>query len=307
MASPSPVTDGQVVIAHFGNGDLAAYDFSGNRLWRRNLQEDFGEFSIWWGRANSPALFGDLVISIVLQDACQDLPGDVSPSYIVAHDKRTGKPVWRTMRPTQAKGEHGDSYTTPIFREHAGRTEMIVMGGEILDAYDPATGERLWHLPALLGNRPVSGPVAVGEMIIATRGMKGPIVAFRPAGDGLRSHDEIVWQRKRRTPDSPWPVVWNNLLFVVTDNGIAQCLDVATGELKWEKRLGGGPYRASPLAADGRVYFLGCRGQATVVEASEKLKVLSKNQFNDKTFATPIASGNRIYVRGRKWLYCLGE
>ena len=307
MASPSPVTDGEVVVVHFGNGELATYNFNGRRLWHRNLQRDYGNFSIWWGRANSPAMFGDLVISIVLQDECRDLPGGRSPSYVVAHNKRTGEVVWRTMRPSRAEGEFADSYTTPIFWENDGHAEMIVMGGEILDAYDPLSGRRRWHLPKLLGNRPVSGPITLGDTIIVARGKSGPLVAFKPNGMGQRSHDEIVWQYDRGTPDSPWPVAVGGLLFVVTDSGIAKCLDAKTGELKWEKRLGGGPYRASPLAADGRIYYLGTKGLATVVAASDKFKLLAKNHLDDETFASPIVSDGKIYVRGRKWLYCLGE
>ena len=307
MASPSPVTDGEVVVVHFGNGELAAYDFAGKRLWARNLQKDYGNFTIWWGRANSPALVGDLVISMVLQDECRDLPGEPSPSYIVAHDKRTGKVVWRTMRKSKAQAEFADSYTTPILWQNKGRDELIVHGGEILDAYDPLTGERKWFLPDFLGNRPVSGPVTVGDTIIVARGKAGPLVAFRPQGPGERPHSEIVWQHERGTPDSPWPVVWGDLLFVVTDQGIAKCFDVKTGEPKWEKRLGGGPYRASPLAADGHIYFLGSKGLGTVVAAADEFKLLAKNNLDDETFASPIVSDGKIYIRGRKWLYCLGE
>ena len=158
LASPSPVTDGQQVIVHFGSGDLAAYDFNGNRLWHRNLQKDHGDYTIWWGHANSPVLCGNLVISACIQDECRDLPGKPSESYVVAHDKRTGREVWKTLRPTEAQAEHGDGYTSPMLRRHDGRVELIVMGGEILDAYDPADGKRLWHLPRVLGNRPSIAP-----------------------------------------------------------------------------------------------------------------------------------------------------
>ena len=91
LASPSPVTDGEVVVVHFGNGDTAAYDFDGNQLWHRNLQQEHGDYTIWWGHANSPVLYEDLVISVCMQDSCHDLPGELTPSYLVAHDKRTGK------------------------------------------------------------------------------------------------------------------------------------------------------------------------------------------------------------------------
>lgn len=114
LASPSPVTNGQLVVVHFGNGDLAAYDYAGNRLWRRNLQDDHGRYTIWWGHANSPVLCGDLVISVCMQDSLADLGKPPPPSYLVAHDKRTGQERWKTMRMTGAAAEPCDSYTTPL-------------------------------------------------------------------------------------------------------------------------------------------------------------------------------------------------
>jgi outer membrane protein assembly factor BamB len=119
LASPSCTVDGEVVVAHFGNGDLAAYDFAGNRLWSRNLQEDFGKYTIWWGHANSPVLHGDAVISVCMQDSLVDLGQQPSPSYVVAHHKRTGQLLWHTPRPTAATSEPCDSYTTPVFHQPA--------------------------------------------------------------------------------------------------------------------------------------------------------------------------------------------
>ena len=100
LASPSPVTNGEVVVVHYGNGDLAAYDFQGEQLWKRNLQTDFGPYTIWYGRANSPVLFEDLVISICLQDAMADRQEKATESYVVAHELATGRLRWKTPRMT---------------------------------------------------------------------------------------------------------------------------------------------------------------------------------------------------------------
>ena len=305
-ASPSCVTDGEVIIAHFGNGDLAGYDFDGNQLWLRNLQKDYGPYTIWWGHANSPELYRDLVISICLQDSCADLPGEPSPSYVVAHDKRTGKLRWKTLRPTQASAESCDAYTTPLVWQNGQRMEVVVMGGQILDAYDPLSGERLWYLPELVGNRVITGPVAAGRMLFATQGMRQPLLAIRPGGDGQRSRDEIVWKCDQGTPDSPTPTIWGDLLFMVSDNGVARCLEAPTGRLLWKERLKG-DYRASPLAAEGRVYFLNMKGLTTVVAASPRFDRLTENQLDDATIASPVASEGKLFIRGKKWLYCLGK
>ncbi len=304
LATPSAATDGELVVVHFGNGDLAAYDCAGNRLWYRNLQNDYGKYTIWWGHANSPLLFGDLVISACIQDSLKDLPEPHSLSYVVAHDKRTGKEVWKTLRPTDARSEPCDGYTTPIPWQNHGRPEIIVMGGQMLDAYEPTTGKRLWYLPDLTGNRVITNPVTGHGMIYATQGMRKPLLAVRPGGAGLRGRDDIIWEHARGTSDSPTPTLWGDLLVFVNEAGIANCLDARTGKVHWTKRLDG-QYRASPLAADGRVYFLNMKGLATVVDASSEFKKLAENQLDDETIASPVAADGRIFIRGRKSLYCV--
>lgn len=305
-ASPSPVTDGELVVAHFGNGDLAAYDFDGKQLWHRNLQTDHGKYTIWWGHANSPVLFGDLVISVCMQDPGADLPGERAPSYVVAHDKRTGQERWKTMRMTAANSEPGDSYITPILWRNGDRQELVVLGGLMLDAYDPGSGKQLWWLPNLVGNRTITGPVAAHNMIFATQGMRQPVLAVRPGGDGQRPEGDIVWQSPKGTPDGVTPVVWGPWLFLVNNDGVIRCCDATTGKEQWKERLKG-DFRASPLAAEGRVYFLNTAGTATVVAASPKFERLAENVLDDETLASPVASDGRIYIRGRKALYCLGK
>ncbi|OHB68481.1 MAG: serine/threonine protein kinase [Planctomycetes bacterium RBG_13_63_9] len=311
LASPSPVTDGEVVVAHFGNGDLAAYDFDGRQLWCRNLQKDYGDYTIWWGHANSPVLHQDLVISVCMQDSCRDLPGEPSESYVVAHDKRTGMQKWKTLRTTEATQEHCDAYTTPIFRQAdddraGGRLEMVVMGGQVLDAYDPATGQQSWRLAGLVGNRVIPNPVAAQGMIYATQGMSRALLAVSPDGDGEQSRERIVWQFDQGTSDSPSPVVWGEHLYFVTINGIARSLDAQTGQVRWKERLKG-EYYASPIAAEGRIYFLNMEGLATVVSASPRFDRLTLNQLDDETIASPAVSDGKLFLRGRKWLYCLGK
>jgi outer membrane protein assembly factor BamB len=306
FASPSPVTDGRHVVVHFGDGDLAAYDFDGRQLWKRNLQKDYGDYTIWWGHANSPVLCGDLVISVCMQDSCADLPGRLAPSYVVAHDLATGRERWKTPRMTTAHAEECDSYVTPIFWKNNGRLEMVVLGGRVLDAYEPSSGKRFWELPDLVGSRTITGATIAHGMIYATQGMREPLLAVRPGGDGKRTSEDVVWKCTQATPDSITPVVWQQWLFMVSNEGIAQCLDAKTGRVQWKKRLKG-DYRASPVAADGRVYFLNTRGLTTVVAASRDFRRLAENALDDDTLASPAVSSGRLYIRGRKALYCIGK
>src|SRR5205085_2653045 len=120
----------QHVWAHFGNGELACYDFDGHKSWSLNLSEKFGPYTIWWGHGNSPCLAGDVIVSVCMQD-----PKDGGQSYVVAHDKRTGKERWQVKRDTGAKLEWADSYTTPLLCKIDGREQLVVHGGNVLDAY----------------------------------------------------------------------------------------------------------------------------------------------------------------------------
>lgn len=306
LASPSPVTDGELVVVHFGNGDLAAYDFAGEQLWKHNLAQEHGAYSIWWGHANSPVLAGNLVISVCMQDSLEGVASDakLSPSYLVAHDKRTGKEKWKTLRMTKADAEECDAYTTPILVRRGEQTELVVMGGNQLDAYDPQTGKQLWFLPGLIGGRTITGPTAADDTIYATQGMRGPLLAVQPAGEGELPRKAISWKYDQGTPDSCCPVVWDDLLFIISDNGIVRAFDAHDGRLQWTHRLPG-DYKASPLAAEGRVYFVNTHGLCSVVSAARRFEKLAENQLDDEVLASPAVSGGCIFLRGRKSLYCL--
>ncbi|HUE69759.1 MAG TPA: PQQ-binding-like beta-propeller repeat protein [Pirellulaceae bacterium] len=326
LASPSPVTDGKTVVAHFGNGDLAAYDYDGKQLWKRNLQEDYGGYSIWWGHANSPVLYRDLVISVCMQDSLADLRDKPVESYLVAHDLKSGNERWKLIRTTKAKAEECDAYTTPLLvrrdsvadgaprsgdlrsdgAPRSGDLQLVIMGGNQLDAYDPATGKQLWVLEGLVGGRTVTGPTAAHGLIYATRGLRGAMVAVDPSAGGELSKRSIVWEYEGGTPDTCCPVVWAELLFMVSDDGIARCLDARTRHLKWMQRLKG-KYKASPIAAEGRVFFLNTEGLCTVISAAPRFDKLLENKLDDEFLASPAVSDGKIFLRGKNTLYCIGR
>ena len=305
LASPTPAADGEVVVAHFGDGEIAAYDYAGKRLWHRNLQDDYGPYTIWWGHANSPILYKSSVICTCIQDSLSDVPGAGSESYLLALDKHTGERQWRTVRKTKSTAEEGDAYTTPVLRTADGRKELVVMGGNQLDAYDPDNGHQLWYLAGLVGGRSVGGPTVGDGLVFATRGKKGPMVAVKPEGEGELPEKAIVWTTDKDTPDSCSPVYSNGLLFTLVDAGFAYCYDGHTGDLKWKERLPG-EYKASPVAADGRIYFLNRAGLCTVIAASDKFEKLAANSLDGDAIASPAVAGGRIYIRTSKALYCVG-
>jgi outer membrane protein assembly factor BamB len=306
LASPSPVTDGKVVVVHFGNGDLAAYDFDGHQLWHRNLQEDYGNYTVWWGHANSPIIYGKRVISVCMQDSLEGIAKPPVESYIVAHDLTTGHERWRTVRATKASSEECDAYTTPLITEVDGQPQMIVMGGNQVDAYDPTSGKQLWYLLGIRGGRTVTGPTIADGLVYVTQGMRGPLLAVKIGDTGELPRRDILWKYEQGTPDSSTPVVWENHVFVVADNGVVRAFDAHSGRVDATLRLAG-DFKASPIAADGRVYFLNTRGVCTVISTGDHPEKLAENEIDDETISSPAISDGRIYLRGRKALWCIGK
>jgi outer membrane protein assembly factor BamB len=306
LASPSPVTDGKAVVFLFGNGDLACANFEGTILWKKNLQKDQGVFTIWWGYANSPLIHDNFVICTVMQDSLEDLEGEKAQSFLIAYDLATGKEVWKTPRKTIAKAESCDSYTTPIYHKAANQTQIILMGGNQLDAYDPNTGKQLWKKEGLNGGRTITGPTIEQNTVFATQGMRGPLVAINlDKSSGLPTNEKAAWEYTKNTPDSCCPVGTNGLIFIISDNGFAQCLDANNGTSYWNERIGG-DYKSSPLACNGKIYFTNLEGVCTVVEATKTFTVVAKNSIGEGVIASPAVSKDHLLVRTRKSLICIG-
>jgi outer membrane protein assembly factor BamB len=180
------------------------------------------------------------------------------------------------------------------------------MGGNQLDAYDPATGKQLWLLPGLVGGRTVTGPTVGDGTIFATRGLRGALFAVKPRPASELTFRDIQWSATEGTPDTCCPVAVSGLVFTVSDDGIARCYLASNGNLKWKERLRG-KYKASPVAVEGRIFFLSTEGVCTVVSATPRFDKLVENQLQDETLASPAVAGGQFFLRGRKSLYCIGR
>ena len=311
LASPSVTADSETIIAYFGTGDLAGFDWAGNLLWKKNLQKEFGDFMIWWGHANSPLLYENLVIVPVMHDDLRDLP-DKTPvdSYLVAYDKTTGDQAWKVLRNMRATDEYNDSYTSPVLWKHEGRVEMLVFGGETLDAYNPKTGERYWWLnKGIEGNRiiPTQVPCESLGMVFLVRGRRFPVCGIAPKGLGEQPESALLWSHPSNPPDVSCPVVCNGLLFFTNDQGIATCVDPKTGEVHWEKRLPGGTYFPSLIADGKHVYYMNNDGLCTIVKADKEFGQVAQNQLDGLFLSSLVAADGKLYVRGRDAIYCIGQ
>ncbi|MCX7016931.1 MAG: PQQ-binding-like beta-propeller repeat protein [Candidatus Sumerlaeota bacterium] len=308
MASPSPVTDGQVVVAMTGNGEVASFDFQGNELWRRNLQKEYGPFGLKYGYGSSPLLWEDRVIIPVMHGTKTD-----APSYLVAIDTKTGQNVWKVERVTDAPDESPDAYTTPALMTLDGQPVVVINGADYVTGNDPKTGEEFFRAPGLnpdkVGNfRIVPSCAIAGDWIFApTR--KKPLCALQAKIEGGKPTAQVVW-KSDFGPDEPSPVSDGKHLWILDENGLLQCVEVASGKPLFEmpQHCASGKYDSSLVMADGKIYATNEKAQTTVLAATPEFKVLATNQLDDDyTLSTLAIAGKQIFLRTSGNLYCIAQ
>lgn len=310
-ASSTPVTDGKIVVASFLEVDgstipatnvgrarpvtpgmmvVAAYDFEGNQKW---LVKPGGFVSVH-GYCSCPVLFENLVI------VNGDHDGD---SYIVALDRETGKTVWKVSRDHKTR-----SYVTPIIREVAGRTQMVVSGSKSICSYDPRTGSRFWKI-----NGPteqfVASMVFDGQLFYMAAGFPTHhVMAVRPEGNGDVTETHVVWHETEKVGCYvPSPVLTGDYLLVADDNGTANCFEAKTGNRQWRARLGN-HYSASLVTAGGLAYLLADDGTTKIVKPGPgtEADIVAENPLGEFCYASPAISNGQIFIRGEKHLFCIG-
>ena len=306
MSSPSPVTDGKNVWAMTGVGVLKAFDFSGNELWTRDIQKDYGRFGLNWGYASSPLLYQDSLYVQVLHGMKTH-----DPSYLLRIDKKTGKTIWRVERPTDAIRESPDSYTTPALLRYPDHVELVITGGDCVTGHDPATGKELWrgtgfNVDKDPNYRIIASPVVFDGIIYAPTRVR-PLIAFKGGGHGDITKSHRLWSTDNG-PDVPTPVTDGKYFYIVNDRGILWCLDAKTGQQIWGgQRIKPAIYSSSPLLADGKLYIINEEGLATVVKAGPQFEVLAENDLGEYTLSTPVASDGHLFIRTEKALYSIGK
>jgi outer membrane protein assembly factor BamB len=306
MSSPSPVTDGTAVWAMTGTGILKAFDFAGKELWTRDIQKDHGRFGLNHGYASSPLLYNDALYVQVLHGMKTD-----DPSYVLRIDKKTGRTVWRVERPTDARSESPDSYSTPALLKYGTSTEIVITGGDVVTGHDPDNGRELWRVKGLNPEdrgdyRIVASPQVVGDMVIVpTR--ETPLIAVKPGARGDATATHVAWSFTRGGPDVPTPVSDGQYVYVVNDRGIVHCLDLKTGSVIYgPQRLRPGTYSASPVLADGRIYVTSEDGVTSVFAAGPRFELVSENAVDEYTLSSVAVSGGQIFLRTEKHLYAIG-
>ena len=285
-ASPTPIIEGDRVYLHFGAHGTACISSSGEVVWRNTELK----YNHRHGPGGSPVLYGDLLII-----SCDGT--DVA--FVVGLDKNTGAIRWKKNR------DGPMAYSTPLVISVNGQDQVVSTGGEQVIAYEPLTGAEIWRSRYPGGYSLIPRPVFGHGLVFICTGYNTPTVqAIRPDGKGDVTDTHVVWTLQRGAPHSPSPLLVGDELYLVSDRGVATCVDARTGKEHWQQRIDG-TYSASPLFADGRIYFLNESGLTTVLAPGRQLKVLATNQIDGRTLASLAVHGQAIFLRSDQHVYRL--
>lgn len=294
-ASPTPVVEQGRLYCHFGRYGTVCLDTASQSI----LSERQFLVEHYVGPGSSPVVHGDLLVL-----TCDG----ADKQYIAAVDKNTGEDRWIVDRPPirSTNPDFRKSYCTPLVVEHEGREEIVIVGAQWIIAYAPEDGRELWRIDHGSGFSVVPRPVMDDQYIYCCTGFNGVgIVAVRLGGEGDIGNTHIEWTHRQQAPTQPSPVLVDGKLYLVSDNGIGQCLDAATGDVIWKKRLPG-DYSASPLHARGDIYFFNREGETTIVPVSGKGDPSGSNQLDSGIMATPAVVGGEFLIRTETHLYAIG-
>ena len=307
QANATPVTNGKHVVTVLGSvGLLLCHDVDGNLLWKKDIgvlnAGWFFDPDYQWGHSSSPIIYGDTVI----------LQADLhNGSFLAAYDLDSGEEVWRTPR-----DEVIPTFSTPAVY-HSEKGDELITNGTVIRGYDPKTGELLWFLGPN-SEIPIGVPVVTDELIYVTAGYPPirPIYAIRPGSrgnlalpDGVDKSEALAWSKNRGGTYIPSPLVYRGHFYTNANNGRLTCYDAATGERVYRARIGGvgGSYAASPVAADGRLYFTNEEGETFVVRAGDEYELLAKNSVDGTVLSTPAASNGLLVIRTLTHVYGISE
>ena len=289
-ASATPATNGRVIVALMGSEGLFCFDMSGAQKWRTDLGVmDVGlvdDPALQWGPASSPVILDDMVL--VQNDRHKE-------SFLAAYDINTGKERWR------AAHDEYPSWATPAVIRSGGRAQIVTNSGKHIRGFEPATGKELWRLADNNTQVKVPTPIAAGDAVIVTGGYPPggrPIYSIRLGDSGELTDKALNWKTDRGAPYTGTPIVYEGILYALTDNGILSAYDPASGTRIYQERIAAGSgFSASPVAADGRLYLSSEDGDVLVVQAGRTYKLLATNSMAEPIMATPAVSGNSIFIR----------
>ncbi len=292
-ASSTPACDGERLFVTFqdrAEAVVAAYDLAGKQLWLARP----GGFKSQWGFSHSPVLFEDKVLVVCYSKG---------ENFVVALGKNDGHIVWKA-----AAENPSQSYSPPLLREMEGRLQMIALGNQAVTSYDPRTGKVLWAVDGLSSDAVIT-PVynqKAGLVLGCSSWPNKVLLAIKPDGQGNVTASKVAWRTSDGAPYVPSPIAVGDWFFTSSFGGkAAYCYEAATGRVLWKEPMG--LHHASPVTAEGLIYFLNDDGVMHVVKAGPQYELVARNELGERTYASPAPSAGQIFLRGFKNLYCIGR
>ena len=298
--SASPVTDGERVVASFASAGVFCFDLKGKELWHRDL----GPLHHIWGNGASPVLANGL---------CYLNYGPGTQSVLVALDPKTGETVWKheePKRPQPGNADYYGSWSDPLPRTLDGRAQLITSWPFRVCSVDAKSGEEIWTCDGL--NALVyTSPLEVDGIVVAMGGYNGMDLAVRAGGKGNVTETHRLWQHPKCPQRIASGAIYQGHIYILNDPGIAQCIDLKTGETIWQERLKGpGPSSqnwSSIVISEAKCYAVNQGGDAFVFKASPKFELLSTNSMGEKVIGSIAVSDGHLFIRGHKHLFCVGK
>ena len=279
LAAPSVTTDGNLVVALFGTGDILACDFTGNRVWAKNL----GVPANHYGHSSSLIYWkGKVIVQYDTNKGCK----------LMALDMATGNSVWETPRTSHI------SWASPILAEVGGKMQVITSAEPTVAGYDVETGKELWKNDCMMGE--VGPSPAFGNGLVFATNEYATLAAIDP------TNGSKIWDSNEYMPEVASPVVADGLLFIATSYGMLACYDAKTGTKNWESDFGEGFY-SSPVVADGKLFATDMRGVVHIMKVAAQAEKIADIATGEKVMSTLAFSDGCVYIRGVENLYCIGK
>lgn len=294
-ATPTPTTDGRRVYAGFGDGSFAALNFDGTIAWVNRELSFYGQH----GLGTSLVLHENLLI--MARDGSSSGPdlkvGWQMPwteSFIVALERATGRVRWRA-----ARGSSRIAHATPFIARVRGRSVLLSPAGDVIQAFDPGSGKRLWSVESH-GEAVVPSPVLAGPVVVTASGFGRPAVR----AVSLEPEPQVAWEQAKGVPMQASPVYVKPYVYVVTDGGVLSALHEASGAIGWQQRING-TFSASPLAAADRMYWLNEECETLVIRPGPAFVELARNQLPGRCQASMAVASGDLFIRTDRRLYAI--
>ncbi len=280
MAVSTVATNGNLVYAVFANGNLICFDMDGKQKWAKNI----GVPETSYGYSSSLMIYENILL--VQFDSNSKIS-------LMGFDPESGEQKWETIR----KGR--PVWSSPVMAYFNGQPQLIINGNPAVSSYDPVTGKELWEVECMTGD--VAPSVAVNSNMAFAVTDYASLVALNP-----ESNPQIVWEDNTFTPDVSSPVATDDFLFLATGTGDVACYNAEKGDTLWTHYFMDQFY-ASPIIADGMVYLLDRSGVMHIIKEGSGFELIAESPLGENSDCTPAFSDKKIYIRGRRNLYCISK